>query len=97
MNENNRITKVGIASLIMGILGFCLFFIEYSILGFRVLFNYSPFVAIITIIIGYYGYKNGDKCGKIGLILGIIQLIIVIIVFFYYFVWYPNQPTVFPS
>lgn len=72
MGGNTKHTDIGIAALILGIVGIILRFIPWiSILAIP--------IAVLTIIFGYMARKRGDSYGLVGIILGVIILIFVVV------------------
>jgi len=95
MQENKKHTNVGIASIILGIVGLSMFFstglwfcispINWFGVILNILWGFvSLFLGISSVITGIKAKKQGDAYGKYGLILGIIAtalgLVIIIVV-----------------
>ena len=85
MDENQKHTGIGVASVILGILGLILYFIGlffYSFVDNRL---YGIIIGIIfgmiAIILGYLAKKQGDNYGTYGISLGVLILIIGVLTF----------------
>jgi len=78
-------TKVGIASIIFGILGIILYFIGWFFYSFvdNRLYGISIGIifGIIAVILGYLAKKQGDNYGTYGISLGVIIIIIGVLTF----------------
>ena len=83
MEEIDKHTEIGIASIIFGILGLLIYFIGiffYSFLDYRLYgMVIGVIFGIIAIIFGYIAKKRGDTYGTYGLYLGIFIIIIALI------------------
>jgi hypothetical protein len=84
MEENDKYSGVGIASIIFGILGLFVYFIGWFFFSFVDNRLYGMVMGIIfgivAIILGYIAKKQGDNYGKYGMILGCSVIIISIII-----------------
>jgi hypothetical protein len=84
MIKEKEHTKVGIASIIFGILGLILYFIGlffFSFVDNRLYGIISGIIlSILAIIIGYFAKKQGDSYGIYGMILGGLVIVITVIV-----------------
>ena len=85
MMKEKEHTNVGIASIILGILGLIIYFIGlffYSFVDNRL---YGIIIGIIfgiiAIIVGYLAKKKGDNYGTYGITLGVLILIIGFLTF----------------
>ena len=85
MEEKVKHSGVGIASIILGILGLIFYFIGiffYSFVDNRL---YGIIIGIIfgiiAVIIGYLAKRQGDNYGNYGISLGILILIIGVLTF----------------
>jgi len=78
-------TNIGIASIILGILGLILYFIGlffYSFVDNRLYgIIIGMILGIIAIILGYVAKKQGDNYGTYGISLGVLILIIGVLTF----------------
>jgi uncharacterized membrane protein len=85
MEGNQNHTKIGVASIILGILGIILYLIGlffYSFVDNRLYgIVIGMIFGIIAIVLGYIAKKQGDSYGNYGFILGIAIIIIGIITF----------------
>ncbi len=85
MVKEKEHTNVGIASIILGILGLILYFIGWFFYSFVDNRLYGIIIGIIlgvvAIILGYVAKKQGDNYGTYGLSLGILILIIGLLTF----------------
>ena len=83
MEEKNKHTQVGIASIILGIFGLILYFIGWFFYSFvdNRLFGIigGIILGIIAILFGYIAKKEGDNYGTYGIYLGAIIIIIALI------------------
>ena len=83
MEEKNNHYQVGIASIIIGILGLILFFIGWFFYSFVDNRLYGIVIGVIfgivAIILGYVAKKQGDNYGTYGIYLGILIIIIALI------------------
>jgi hypothetical protein len=84
MKEKER-TNVGIASIILGILGLILYFIGWFFYSFVDNRLYGIIIGmilgIVAIILGYLAKKQGDNYGTFGISLGVLILIIGVLTF----------------
>ena len=72
MVEEKKHTDVGIAALVLGIVGIVMTFIPFvSIISIP--------TAILAVVFGYMARKCGDSYGLVGIILGVIILILVVV------------------
>ena len=78
-------TNVGIASIILGILGLILYFIGWFFYSFVDNRLYGIIIGIIfgiiAVILGYLAKKQGDNYGTYGISLGVLILIIGVLTF----------------
>ena len=78
-------TNVGIASIILGILGLILYFIGWFFYSFVDNRLYGIIIGIISgifaVILGYLAKKQGDNYGTYGISLGALIVIIGLITF----------------
>jgi hypothetical protein len=85
MEEKIKHTGIGVASIILGLLGLILYFIGlffYSFVDNRLYgIIIGIILGIIAIILGYLAKKQGDSYGTYGISLGILILIIGVITF----------------
>ena len=85
MVKEKEHTNVGIASIILGILGLILYFIGlffYSFVDNRLYgMIIGMILGIIAIILGYIAKKEGDNYGTYGMYLGVIVIIFALITF----------------
>jgi len=83
MEEKNNHYQVGIASIIIGILGLILFFIGWFFYSFVDNRLYGIVIGVIfgivAIILGYIAKKKGDVYGTYGIYLGSLVIIIALI------------------
>jgi len=79
MLEKDEHTCIGIASLILGIVGIILMFLPWIGLFFRIDILTIP-ITIIATVLGYFAWKYGDYYGYVGFLIGIITLIFMIII-----------------
>ena len=84
MKEKER-TNIGIASIILGLLGLILYFIGWFFYSFVDNRLYGIIIGIIfgilAMILGYLAKKQGDNYGTYGISLGVLILIIGVITF----------------
>lgn len=84
VNEKDH-TNVGIASIILGILGLILYFLGWFFYSFADNRLYGIIIGIIlgiiAIILGYLAKKQGDNYGTYGISLGVLILIIGVLTF----------------
>ena len=84
MINKNKNSQIGVLSIILGILGLISYLIGFIFFSFVDNRLYGIIIGIIlgliSIILGYYAKKNGDKYGIYGIYLGSIILIITIII-----------------
>jgi len=77
--------NVGIASIILGILGLILYFIGlffYSFVDNRLYgIIIGIILGIVAIILGYLAKKQGDDYGTYGIVLGVLILVIGLLTF----------------
>jgi len=85
MEKANEHTNVGIASIILGLIGLISYFIGlffYSFVDNRLYgIIIGIILGIIAIILGYMAKKQGDDYGTYGISLGVLILIIGLITF----------------
>ncbi len=79
MAEKEEHTNIGIAAVVLGILGVILLLLPWIGLPYRSDIVAIP-IAILAVVFGQFARKRGDSYGIIGLILGVITLIIMIII-----------------
>ena len=79
MVEKEEHTNIGIAAVVLGILGILLLFLPWIGLPFRSDIVAIP-IAILAAVFGQFARKCGDSYGVVGLILGVIILIIMIVI-----------------
>ena len=83
MEEKNNHSQVGIASIILGILGLILYFIGWFFFSFVDNRLYGIVIGVIfgilAIILGYVAKKQGDNYGTYGMYLGVLIVIIALI------------------
>ncbi len=80
----NKHTKVGIASIILGLLGIIFYFVGWFFFSFVDNRLYEMviglFLSILAIVLGYIAKKQGESYGTYGIILGSFIIIITIII-----------------
>ena len=85
MKEKVKHTGMGVASIILGLLGLILYFIGlfyYSFVDNRLYgIIIGIILGIIAIILGYLAKKQGDSYGTYGISLGVLILIIGLLTF----------------
>ena len=83
MEEKDKHSGVGIASIILGILGLVLYSIGwlfYSFVDNRLYGIIGGIIlGLIAIVLGYFAKKQGDTYGNYGMFLGSLVLIIALI------------------
>lgn len=79
MVEKEEHTNIGIAAVVLGILGIILLLLPWIGLPFRSDILAIP-LAILAVVFGQFARKHGDSYGIIGLILGLITLTIMIVI-----------------
>ena len=83
MEEKNNHSQVGIASVILGVLGLILYFIGWFFYSFANNRLYGMGIGVIfgilAIIDGYFAKKQGDTYGTYGMYLGALVIIIALI------------------
>jgi MFS family permease len=83
MKEKNKKTPVGIASILLGILGLIFYFIGWFFYSFVDNRLYGMVIGlifgIVAIILGYIAKKKGDYYGIYGLYLGILIVVIALL------------------
>jgi uncharacterized membrane protein len=83
MVKDNEHTNVGVASIILGILGLVLYFIGlffFSFVDNRLYgMGIGVILGIIAVILGYIAKKEGDNYGTYGMYLGALVIIIALI------------------
>ena len=83
MDENQKHTGIGVASVILGILGLILYFIGlffYSFVDNRLYgIVIGIILGIVAIILGYVAKKQGDNYGTYGIYLGVLVIIVALI------------------
>ena len=83
MVKDNEHTNIGIASIILGILGLVLYFIGFFFFSFvdnRLYgMGIGVILGIIAVILGYIAKKEGDNYGNYGMYLGVLVIIIALI------------------
>jgi len=83
MEEKDKHSQVGIASIIFGILGLILYLIGwifYSFVDNRLYGIISGIIlGLIAIVLGYLAKKQGDNYGTYGMYLGILVIIVALI------------------
>lgn len=83
MAKTNNNSKLGIASIILGILGLMFYFIGFFFFSFVDNRLYGILIgillSILAIILGYIAKKNEDEYGIYGIYLGFSVIIIFII------------------
>jgi len=83
MVKDNEHTNVGVAAIILGILGLVLYFIGFFLFSFvdnRLYgMGIGVILGIIAVILGYIAKKEGDNYGTYGMYLGAIVIIIALI------------------
>ena len=83
MEEKDKHSGVGIASIILGISGLILYFIGWFFYSFADNRLYGIVIGVIfgilAIIIGYVAKKQGDTYGTYGMYLGALVIIIALI------------------
>ena len=84
MEEKNIHTQIGIASIILGMLGLIIYLIGWFFFSFVDNRLYGMVIglimSILALIIGYFAKKQGDSYGNYGMILGGFVIIITIII-----------------
>jgi len=84
MNVNNEHTQLGIASIVLAVLGMIFYFIGWFFFSFVDNRLYGMIIgitlSILAIVLGYIAKKHGDSYGKYGMILGGFVLIITVII-----------------
>lgn len=84
MNVINEHTQIGIASIILGVLGIIFYFIGWFFFSFVDNRLYGMAIglimSILALIIGYISKKQGDFYGTYGMFLGGFLIIITIII-----------------
>ena len=84
MGVKNEHTQIGIASIILGLLGLILYFIGWFFFSFVDNRLYGMVIglilSILAIILGYIANKHGDSYGNYGMILGGFVIIITVII-----------------
>jgi len=85
MEEKDKHSGIGIASIILGILGLLLYFIGWFFYSFVDNRLYGIVIGVIfgivAIILGYVAKKQGDNYGTYGISLGVLILIIGVLIF----------------
>ena len=83
MEEKDKHSGVGIASIILGILGLILYFVGWFFYSFADNRLYGIIIGVIfgilAIILGYSAKKQGDNYGTYGIYLGALVIIITLI------------------
>jgi uncharacterized membrane protein HdeD (DUF308 family) len=83
MDGKNKHTKVGIASIILGLLGIILYFIGWFFYSFVDNRLYGMLIGVIfgilAIILGYIAKKEEDNYGTYGMYLGGLIIIILLV------------------
>lgn len=79
MVEKEEHTNIGIAAVVLGILGILLLFLPWIGLPFRSDIVAIP-MAIFAVVFGQFARKRGDSYGVIGLTLGVVTLILMIVI-----------------
>jgi uncharacterized membrane protein len=83
MVKEKEHTNVGIASIILGILGLVVYFIGFFFYSFVDNRLYGMIIGvilgIIAVILGYIAKKEGDNYGTYGIYLGVLVIIIALI------------------
>jgi uncharacterized membrane protein len=83
MEEKDKHSGIGIASIILGILGLLLYFIGWFFYSFVDNRLYGIVIGVIfgivAIILGYVAKKQGDNYGTYGMYLGVLIVIIALI------------------
>ena len=83
MVKEKEHTNVGIASIILGILGLILYFIGWFFYSFsdnRLYGMISGMIlGIVAIVLGYLAKKQGDNYGTYGIYIGVIVIIVALI------------------
>ena len=79
MVEKEEHTNIGIAAVVLGILGIILLFLPWIGLPFRSDIIAIP-IAIFAVVFGQFARTRGDSYGIIGLILGVLILLIMIVI-----------------
>jgi uncharacterized membrane protein len=84
MIVNNEHTQLGIASIILAVLGMIFYFIGWFFFSFVDNRLYGMVIgltlSILAIVLGYIAKKQGDSYGTYGIILGSFIIIITIII-----------------
>lgn len=84
MEIKNEHTQMGIASLVLGVLGLILYFIGWFFFSFVDNRLYGMVIglilSILAINLGYIAKKRGDSYGNYGMILGGFVIILTIII-----------------
>jgi len=84
MDVNNEHTQLGIASIILAVLGMIFYFIGWFFFSFVDNRLYGMVIgitlSILAIVLGYIAKKQGDSYGTYGMILGGFVLIITVII-----------------
>ena len=84
MNVNNEHTQLGIASIVLAVLGMIFYFIGLFFFSFVDNRLYGMVIgitlSILAIVLGYIAKKQGDSYGTYGMILGGFVLIITVII-----------------
>jgi drug/metabolite transporter (DMT)-like permease len=79
MVEKEEHSTIGIAAVVLGILGILLLFLPWIGLPFRSDIVAIP-LAILAAVFGQFARTRGDSYGIIGLTLGVITLLIMIVI-----------------
>ena len=83
MVKDKEHTNIGIASIILGILGLILYFIGFFFFSFvdnRLYgMGIGVILGIIAVILGYIAKKEGDNYDTYGMYLGVLVIIIALI------------------
>ena len=84
MDVSHEHTQLGIASIILAVLGFISYFIGWFFFSFLDNRLYGMVIglilSILAIVFGYIAKKNGDSYGTYGMVLGSILIVITILI-----------------
>ncbi len=84
MAEKTEHTQIGIASIILGVLGLIFYLIGWLFFSFVDNRLYGIVIglilSILAIVLGYIAKKHGDFYGNYGIILGCFVIIITVII-----------------
>ena len=81
-------TNLGVAALVLGILGIVMTFLLPVVLGDPIFALFAIPFAVLAISFGFMAMKVGDSYGRVGLFLGVITIILAVLFVMFFSIAY---------